>query len=178
MSIQRKTRKGNRVVYETYSNISGTNTYIGSYTTQTKAEEAKTIFEQTGEKIQSDFTRNTSLPKYIQKVKNVYLINYWDEVDKKRVYVTCRDNLVDAIKTRDAFIKEYKANSGVVDISKYRNKQLPKGISVVKNKKSTKYKAALNISHNGKALPNIHIGTYDTVDEAVNARIDYINKLL
>lgn len=104
-----------------------------------------------------------------------YQAQYWNKELKTMIYIGLFDTEEEAIKARNEHIT--KVYDGLIDDSLPKTKGLPKGICEVHN---GTYKAGIQFLH-GKYKDKhvkVHIGTYETIEEAVEARKTFINSLL
>ena len=120
------------------------------------------------------------LPKgiYLSKRSNKYIAQFWDSNTK---YVKCigtYNTLEDAVIAREEFITNHQLYNGQV-LKKVR--KYPKGIRTYETKtKGIKYRAEVNVlwgKYNNKMIV-IQVGVYSTLEEAIEARKQFILKLL
>lgn len=115
---------------------------------------------------------------YYNKKTGKFTAQYWNKDLKTTISIgTIFDTEEEAIDARAKYIRD--VHDGIIDDSLPRTSGLPKGIWHVLPSK-TKYKAALQFYYgkNNNKKCNVHIGTYDTVEEAVEARKQFILRLL
>lgn len=122
------------------------------------------------EKLPKGITTNRRLP-------GRYLAQYWDANTKNMKCIGSFWTVDEAVKARDNFVS---------DLIKYNGKVLPKvnpfpkGVRcIVNSKKQNTYPAEVQFWY-GKYKDKhvtIHIGTYETVEDAVNARIQFLDNL-
>ena len=108
-----------------------------------------------------------NLPKYIYLIHNKYQTRIPDSYGKQ-VTIGTYDDLVDAVLVRDDVLD--KTQKGTLDLSTYSANKYPKGIAATK---SNTFRARVDIKNK-----QLGIGTYTTVEEAVEARKEYILNLL
>lgn len=119
------------------------------------------------------------LPKGITTNKRLpgrYIAQYWDANTKNMKCVGSFYTVEEAIKARDNFISDLIKYNGKV-LSKV--KDTPLGIKMRSMKKGIMYDAEIQFWY-GKYKDKhitIHIGTYETIEDAVNARIEFLDNL-
>lgn len=103
-----------------------------------------------------------------------YIAQYWNKELAKTIYIGSYDTADEASHARAWHLT--KLYDGLIDDSIPRVREYPKGIS----ERHRKYRALIHIYHgyNNKKTSTIPIGTFDTVEEAVDARKEFILKLL
>lgn len=121
------------------------------------------------------------LPKGITTNKlrpGKFVAQYWNKDLKKYFYIGQADTIEEAVAMRNEHIA--KVYSGDIDDSVPKTKGLPKGICETERKTMlNRYIASLQFLHgkNKDKHVNVHIGMYDTIEEAVQARLDFIESL-
>lgn len=102
-------------------------------------------------------------PKYIYYRDDLkkYMVSIYSKSHQKMFYLGLFNELKTAIKERDDFL--------ILNIKDITKHNLPRGISRVNNK----YQSYLSI---GKFYKQI--GSFETIQEAVNARKSYIKSLI
>lgn len=120
------------------------------------------------------------LPKGIYKPKrsNKYAAQFWDKDTKHVKCIGTYDTVEEAVLAREEFITNHLLYNGQV-LKKVR--KYPKGIRCrLSKKKGKRFDAEINIlwgKYNNK-MNTIHIGTFDSLEEAVEARKQFILELL
>ena len=123
------------------------------------------------------------LPKGIttsKKSPGKYIAQYWSKELNTNIYIGKFSTVNEAVEARKNHI--VAVHDGDIDDSLPRTKGLPKGIAFQKRGENSKgrYLSRLQIFHKGKIKDQhvtIHIGSFDTVKEAVQARLDFIENL-
>lgn len=113
---------------------------------------------------------------YISKRRpDKFAAQYWNKDLKTTIYIGQFDTIEEAIIARDKYI--VSVYEGLTDDSIPKTKELPKGIWETS---SGSYGANIQVLHGKNKLKHakIHIGSYKTIDEAVEKRKEFILKLL
>lgn len=120
------------------------------------------------------------LPKGIttnRRLPGKYLAQFWDSNTKNMKCIGSYDSVKEAEDARNYFIWDWLEYGRKV-LPKV--KSLPKGVrQIVNSKKQNTYPAEVQFWY-GKYKDKhvtIHIGTYETVEDAVNARIQFLDNL-
>lgn len=108
-----------------------------------------------------------NLPKYIYLIHGKYQTRIPDNYGK-RVTIGTYTELIDAVLSRDDILD--KAQKGELDLSTYSANKYPKGITLTRH---NTFRARVDIKNK-----QMGIGTYKTIEEAVEARKEYILNLL
>lgn len=109
------------------------------------------------------------LPKYISYHIKKYQVAIPIIGGNKNAYIGRYNTLPEAILARDNYLRENPM------LHKIAIKNPAKGVSFI----GRKYKASLQFKH-GKYKQSrvyVHIGQYDTLEEAIQARLDFIENL-
>lgn len=111
------------------------------------------------------------------KYPNIYKAQYYDPQTKHPKHIGTFDNVEDAVAARNEFIENLtKYNGKVLPIVK----SMPKGIKYrFSERKGDRFDAIVEFWH-GKyndKMVNARIGTFDSIEEAVQARLDFIEAL-
>lgn len=107
-----------------------------------------------------------NLPKYISITHNKYQVNL-PRNEGGPVSVGVFEDISTAVIHRDYMIEQ--SEKGLIDLNSYSLKKYPKGIA----KDRTRFRAELGIKGN-----IIYIGLFKTIEEAVEARKEYILNLI
>jgi len=112
--------------------------------------------------------------KGITKRGDKWLAQYWNKELKTTIHIGQFDTAEIAAQKRQEYIK--KVSDGVIDDSLPKTKGLPKGVKT----DGKKFYSSLQFLHGIKKEKrvNAHIGTFDTVEEAVEGRRKFIEGLL
>ena len=111
--------------------------------------------------------RKHELPKYIYLMYNKYQVRIPDGCGTQ-VTIGTYNELVDAVIQRDDTITA--VGRGELDLSTYSANKYPKGITSTRH---DTFRARIDV--NGKQMG---IGTYKTIEKAVEARKEFILNLL
>lgn len=119
----------------------------------------------------------TIYPKGISKNNrtNRFTAQYLNKDLNRTIYIGSYDTIEEAVNAREEHIT--KVYDGVIDDSKPKTKGLPKGIC---DRPNGTYIAGIQFWY-GKYKDKIHkshIGTFETIEEAVEARKNFILNLL
>lgn len=113
---------------------------------------------------------------YFNKRMNKWVAQYWNKELKQNIAIGTYDTQEDA---REARIRHIAGvYDGVIDNSLPKTKGLPKGVTHVPT--GNKYAASVQYAY-GKwknKYHRAHIGVYDTIEEAQEARTQFILGLL
>lgn len=103
-----------------------------------------------------------------------YTAQYWNKVLKRNIYIGKFDTPEEAEYHRMLHLA--KVFDGEIDDSIPKERALPKGI----DERHNKYRALICFTSGfrNKHTKTIHVGTFNTIDEAVEARKQFILKLL
>lgn len=123
--------------------------------------------------------KNIKLPKGITTNKRLpgkYIAQFWDACTHQAKHIKVCDTIEEAIRARQEFITR------IVDTGERVqpiNRTMPKGIKCRMNKKGMAYYPEVQFWYGkDKSLHMcIHVGTYYDLDEAVQARLDFIENL-
>lgn len=108
----------------------------------------------------------SGLPKYISITHGKYQVNLPREKGRP-VSVGVFEDISTAVIHRDYMIEQ--SEKGLIDLNSYSLKKYPKGVA----KDRTRFRAELGIKGN-----IIYIGLFKTIEEAVDARKEFILNLL
>lgn len=113
-------------------------------------------------------TNKERLPKYIQHTSNGkgYQVNIPLIGEGKNKYVGRFSTVSEAVNGRDAYLEE----NG--HLHKGGSKNPAKGICI----RGGKFIASVQFLHKKNHI-NLHIGTYESLGEAIQARLDFIESL-
>lgn len=113
----------------------------------------------------------------LSKKTNKLVAQFWDTTTKFNKVIGHYDTVEEAVKARNLFIKNLKRVNGSIQPL---NRNLPKGVMLVKRKTKPGYKSEICCLHgkNKDKVTTIYLGIFDTINEAKDARTTYINKLL
>ena len=102
-----------------------------------------------------------------------FVASYFNKHLQRTIYIGSFDTIDEAVVERANYIRD--VYDGLIDESLYRTKGFPKGVS----KKSNKYQSIVTYSSgkNKDKYISHYIGVFDTIDEAVKAREDFIKSL-
>lgn len=114
---------------------------------------------------------------YFKKKTGKFVAQYWNKDLKSTIAIGSFDTEEEAILARASHIRN--VYDGIVDDSLPRTQGLPKGITYVIPGR-TRFQASLQFYYgkNNDKKCDVHIGTYDTQEEAVEARKQFILGLL
>jgi len=119
---------------------------------------------------------NKKLPKGITtnvRYPGKFIAQYWCTINKHNKALGRFDTVEEAVKARNKFIKQVENGTAVV---KKIDRKLPKGVWRNGNRN---YSAVIQFLY-GKHGMNHHksyLGSFSTVEEAVKARLDFIESL-
>lgn len=121
----------------------------------------------------------TKLPKGIttnRRLPGKYIAQFWDVCTHQAKHIKVCDTVEDAIRARQEFI------TNLIDTGERvqpLEKQLPKGIKYRFNNKGGSYYTQVQFWYGKNKMRHFvaHVGTYSTLEEAVQARIDFLDNL-
>lgn len=111
----------------------------------------------------------------VKKPDGKFIAQYWNRQLGENIYIGTYDSEKDAVIHRAIHLA--KVYDREIDDSIPKPRRFPKGI----DERCGRYRAILQISYGPtgkKQSKSMHIGTFDTVEEAVQARKDFILKQL
>jgi uncharacterized protein YhbP (UPF0306 family) len=114
---------------------------------------------------------------YKHKNTNKFIAQFWDVRTKHNKIIGSYNSVEEAINARSEYVEKLLKSGNVV---KPINRGLPKGIMIANNKKGVKYKSEICfVSGKRKEKVNtIYLGTYESIDDAYNARKSFLEKLM